>query len=350
MGELGEGQRGGFGLRDALEIINGDADYLTVVMPWSDGDQSIYGGVYTYTLNRHIKPGTSIPIAEGLLPEQKDYRLIPITMMDKGKSDDYPQVFITVALPSATKLRFTFHPDYKVDGAIVATNYRYDSFEQAVFIEDKDGTRNISKNPFGVKVSEFAFRYFDSANSEVGAGGSISSDDIPSITGVEISFTAISKNGNARKTQTFISLRNAPAHSGNFPLKEGASIPIPNSDEIKAFYLTNLSGINNQDELILQAQSDKGDDWLLKIKFSKMSMLSPPVIEQYTIEYPPGSKVYSANPRSSAESGLDLLFLGPNGLYDYDNDEVADTVLLEGKVKLEVKRMDIGGASVFVRP
>jgi len=172
MEELSEGLPGGFGLRDALEIINGDAEYLAVIMPWSDNTQSIYAGVYTYALNRHIKPGTSIPISEALLPEQKDYRLIPITMLDKGKSDDYPQVFIKVALPSATKLRFTFHPDYKIDGAIVATTYRYDSSEQAVFIEDKGGTRNLSKNPFGVKITEFALRYFDSANNEVGAGGS----------------------------------------------------------------------------------------------------------------------------------------------------------------------------------
>lgn len=350
MEELSEGQPGGFGLRDAMEIINGDTDYLTVVMPWSDDTQSIYGGVYTYTLNRHIKPGTSIPIAEALLPEQKDYRLIPITLIDKGKTDDYPQVFITVALPSGTNLRFTFHPDYKTDGAIVAATYSYDSFEQAVFIEDKDGIRNISKNPFGVKVSEFGFRYFDNANNEVGAGGSISSGDISSITGVEISFTVVSKNGNSRTTQTFISLRNAPAHSGNFSLREGSEMSIPNSNDIKAFFLTNLSGINNNDELVLEAQSDKGEDWLLKIKFSKISMLSPPVIEQVAIEYPEGNKVYTANPRTSAENGLDLLFLGPNGLYDYDNDGVSDSVILEGDVTLEVKRMDIGGASVFVRP
>jgi type II secretory pathway pseudopilin PulG len=347
MEELTEGLPGGFGLRDALEIVNGDSDYITVVMPYSDDTQRIYSGVYTYSLNRHIKPGTSIPIAEALLPEQKSYCLIPIALLDKGKSDDYPQVFIQTALPSGSGLRFTFHPDYKTDGDIVADTYRYDSSEQGIFVENKDGLRNISKNPFGVKITDFSFRYFDNANTEA---GSVSAGGAASVSGIEISFTAASKNGNIRQTKTFISLRNAPAHSGNFALREGAVIPIPDSKNIKAFFLANLYGIDNKDELILKASSDKGQEWLLTIKFSKISMLSPPVIEQYAIEYPQGNKVYSDNPRSSAESGLNLLFLGPSGLYDYDDDEAGDNVILEGRVRLEVKKMDIGGASVFVRP
>lgn len=347
MEELSEGPAAGFGLRDALEIINGDSDYITVVMPWSDDTQRIYSGIYTYALSRHIKPGTSAPIAEALLPEQKDYRLIPITLLDKGRSDDYPQVFVNVALPSGSGLRFTFHPDYKTDGNIVATTYRYGSSEQAIFVEDKDGVRNISKNPFGVKITDFSFRYFDNANSEAGP---VSTGAAASVSGIEISFTAASKNGNTRKTQTFISLRNAPAHSGNFALREGAVIPIPNSRDIKAFFLTNLYGIDNNDQLVLEARSDKGQEWLLTITFSKMSLLSSPVIGQYTVEYPRGNKVYSENPRTSAGAGLNLLFLGPSGLYDYDNDEAGDTVILDGKVKLEVRKMEIGGASVFVRP
>ncbi|MDI6606610.1 MAG: prepilin-type N-terminal cleavage/methylation domain-containing protein, partial [Candidatus Omnitrophota bacterium] len=47
MEELTEGLPGDFGLRDALEIVNGDSDYITVVMPWSDDTQRIYSGVYT---------------------------------------------------------------------------------------------------------------------------------------------------------------------------------------------------------------------------------------------------------------------------------------------------------------
>ncbi len=349
MEELSEGPPGGYGLRDALEIINGSGDYITVVMPWSDDSNMFYPGVAAYTLNKHIKPGTSVPIAEALLPEQKEYRLIPIALIDIGKSEDYPQAFVKVALPPGTKLRFSFHPDYSADSD-TATTYRYDSFEQAVFIEDKDGTRDISKNPFGVRITDFLFRYFDNANTEVGANGSISTAEIPSISGMEIYFTAVSKAGNTRSTRTFISLRNASAHSGNFTLKEGAVISIPNSNDVKAFLLTNLYGIDTGDNLILEAKSNKGDDWLLKVKFSRMSMLSTPVIEQYSIEYPPGNKIYSDNPRTPAEAGLNLLMLGPSGLYDYDYDEVNGEALLGGRVKLEVKRMDIGGASVFVRP
>jgi len=349
MEELSEGLPGGYGLRDALEIIAGDRDYITVVMPWTDDSNSFHQGVATYELNRHIKPGTSAPIAEALMPEQKTYQLIPASLLDKGKSEALPQVFVKVALPAATRMRFTFHPDYAIDGDVAAT-YRYDSSEEAVLIEDKDGTRSISKNPFGVKITDFLIRYFDNSNNEVGSGGSFSQNEIPQISGLEISFSAVSKKGNTRVTKSFISLRNASAHSGNFTLREGSVISIANSADIKAFLLTNLRGIDNGDNLILEAKSDKGNDWKLSIRFSRLNMLSTPVIEQYTIEYPPGNKIYSDNPRTSAEGGLNLLMLGPSGLYDYDTDEVTGELALGGRVKLEVKRMDIGGASVFVRP
>ena len=49
--------------------------------------------------------------------------------------------------------------------------------------------------------------------------------------------------------------------------------------------------------------------------------------------------------------GLNLLTLGTNGLYDYDDDEdIEDFVVLEGDVMLEVTKMDIEGAGLFVRP
>lgn len=349
MEELSEGLPGAYGLRDSLELVNGAGDYITVIMPWSDNTQRFSIGVAAYTLNKHIKPGTSCPIAEALLPEQEDYQLIPISLIDKGKSDDFPQVFVKVALPEASSLRFTFHPDYSLDRD-TATTYRYDASEQAVFIEDKDGVRSLSKNPFGVKITDFLIRYYDNTNTEAGINGSISKDEIPSICGLEVSFTAASKTGNTRLTRTFISLRNASAHSGNFTLKEEAVIPIPNSAEVKALLLTNLYGIDNGDTLILQADSDKGEEWVVSVKFAKKSMLSAPVIAQYTIEYPEGNKVYFESPGLAVEAGLNLLMLGPSGLYDYDIDDVSGEVDLRGKVKLEVKKMDIGGASVFVRP
>lgn len=349
MEELVEGPPDEYGIRDGLEVIDGTPAQVTVVMPWTDDTHDVYSGIATYTLNKHIKPGTSLPIAEALLPESEEYRVVPITMIEKGKSDDYPQLRFNMALPAGSRLRFTFYPDYKKDADVITT-FRYDSGAQAIFIDDKEGTREVYKNPFGVKITDFRMRYFDNANNEVGVNGYVSSGDIPVITGIEIAFKAQNKNGELRETVTFVSLRNAPMHSGNLTLKEGIKLPIPGSREVKALFLANLSGIDNKDTLILEAKPQSGKSWLLKIQFSKLSNTNKPLLESYSIEYPAGNKVFSERPRTPVDFGLNLLALGPNGLHDYGYSGIQDEIILEGKVNLEVKKMDIGGAAVFVRP
>jgi len=349
MEEMGEGLPETYGIRDCFEVVEAAPDSLSLVMPWTDDTQVVYSGIYTYTLNRHIKAGTSIPISEALLPERKEYEVAPIRMVDQGKSDALPQVFLRIALPAGTRMRFTYYPDYEKEADVV-TVLRYNPSENAVFIENNEGVRNVSRNPYGVKIADFKFRYFDNANTELGAGGSVSAADILAITGVEISFTAQSAKGNRYNLTTFISIRNAPLRSGNIILHEGARIPIPDSRQIEAFTLTNLSGIDDKDEIVLDAKPERGADWQLTLKFSRLNAMSPPLIAYYSIEYPSGNKVYSDMPKIPTENGLNLLTLGPNGLYDYDDDKVDESVILEGKVTLEVKKMDIGGAAIFVRP
>lgn len=349
MEELVEGSPEAYGIRDALEIVDGSGARLVLVMPWTDDTHDVYSGVSNYTLNKHIKAGASPPIAEALLPQSDEYKVVPIAMIDKGKSEDRPEVHLDMGVPAGSSLRFTFHPDYKRD-ADVLTTLRYDESAGAIFIEDKDGSREVYKNPFGVKIIDFRMRYYDNTNTEVGVNGSISNADIPVITGIEVAFKAQSKNGENRETVTFVSLRNAPMHSGNLTLREGTKFAIPNSKEAKALFLTNLSGIDNQDFLSLEAKPQTGKPWVIKIQFSKLSNLSEPIIDNYAIEYPEGNKVFAYRPRTPASFGLSLLSLGPNGLYDYDYDAVEGEVILDGKVTLEVKKMDIGGASIFVKP
>lgn len=350
MEELVEGLPGSDGLRDALEVVDGTAEQAVTVMPWTDDTHDVYTGISTYTLNKHMKPGSSLPIAEAFLPETDQYRVVPVLLVDKGKSEDYPQLRLDMELPAGSRLRFTFYPDYKKD-ADVLTTFRYDPEAQAIFIDDKDGTRQVYQNPFGIKITDFKLRYFDNTNTEVGTNGSISTSDIPVITGIEVAFKSKSKNGNIRDTVTFVSLRNAPMHTGNLTLIEGSEFPLPNSKEVRALFLTNLSGISNKDALTLEARSSMGrKTWVLKVEFSKTSDFSKPLIEAYTIEYPEGNKVFFERPRLPADLGLNLLSLGPNGLYDYGFNDVANEIIMDGKVNLEVKKMDIGGASIFVRP
>jgi len=349
MEELTEGMPDTYGLRDALEIANASSQQVSVVMPWTDNTHDVFSGINLYTLNKYMKPGTGLPITEALLPETREYKAVPVILVDQGKSDDRPVVRLKIDVPAGSHLRFTFHPDYKKDAGVLS-DFRFDESENAIFIDNDEGSNEISQNNFGIKITNFLIRYYDNTNTELGVGGNISNDDIPMITGLEIAFKAESKNKNTRETVSFVSLRNAPMCSGNFTLKEGSRFPIPNSKDIKAFFLTNLSGIRDGDTIVLDAKPESGKDWLLTVNFSRPAGSNSPMIDNYTIEYPSGNRVYSDKPRIPADNGLSLLGLGINGLYDYDDDNMNDTVRLEGKVMLEVKKMEIQGASVFVRP
>jgi len=345
MEELVEGPLGGNGLRDVLEVVDCSPVMAVTVMPWTDDTHDVSSGISVYTLNKHIKPGTNAPIAEALLPEANEYKVVPVTLIEEGKSEDYPRAGLDISLPAGSRLRFTYYPDYKND-VDVLTTFRYDPEEQGIFVEDEDGTRELYANPFGVKITEFRMRFFDSGNNELEADG----DDVSAVTGIEVTFRARSVNGTERETITFVSLRNAPMHSGIVPVKEGMRFAIPDSKEIRALSLCNLSGIDNGDSIILEARSEHSRTWRLKVQFSKLSSAGKPIIESYTVEYPSGNKVFSERPRIPAEFGLNLLNLGPNGLYDYGFNDIDGEILLTEEVTLEVDKMDIGGAAIFVRP
>ncbi len=347
--DLSEGL-GRNGVRDALEIREGSGTHLSMVMPWTDDTHQVLSGVHSYPLNKHLKPGSFIPIAEALLPGAEEYKVVPVRLLDPGKTENYPQLFLSVNLPEGTQLRFTFHPDAKKDADVVTT-FRYDPQEKAVYEETAEGLRKISQNPFGIKLSELLFRFYDNLNQELGVNGSVTAEEVSRITGVEIALTAESKAGRRREAVNFIALRNAPARTGNIDLKEDLEFPIPDSENIRALVVTNLYGVDNKDELVLAAHPEGGaKEWQVKFIFSKLSQLSPAVLESYSIEYPEGNIVFSDQPKMSLESGINLLSLGPGGRFDYDDDGLEDAVLLEGNVLLEVKKMDVEGAVLFVKP
>ncbi len=338
-----------FGIRDGLEIKAADATSVSLIMPWSDDSYQVLAGVNTYELIKKIKPGTGIPIAEALLPGKESYEVIPIKLLDPGRQGGLPQVYLSIKLPVGTLLRFTYHPDSAQDPQVMTT-FRFDAEAGVLLREDEGGVVNISKNPFGVKVKGVRFRYFDNLNREIDASGDISARQVNLISGIEINISVISKYANIRESMTFVALRNAPTRTGNILLKEGDRFPIPNSENIRALTINNFFGVDNDSQLVLKATPSSGKEWQLKIKFAKTSSLSPALIDSYSIEYPEGNVVYSEQPRVSAEQGINLLSLGTNGRFDYDDDGLEDQVFLEGDVELSVEKMELTGASLFVKP
>lgn len=347
MQELIEGTPDTYGLRDALEVVKAYNDEVEVVFPWTDDTHMVQTGLNIYNLNKDIKPGTSIPIGEARPPDTDTYYAVPVGLLDWGKKEELNKVQLLLQAAPGSLLRFTYHPDADKDPDVI-TRFRWVKDDGQIYAEDASGKKVVSKNPFGVKITKFLFRYYDNANNDISKGADVAEDDLQFISGIEIFLEAAYK-GKTKELLSFVSLRNSPAKGGAVNLREGARMPIPDSKKVKTLFLTNLTGIDDRDVLQLEAAPKRGKDWRLTINFSRDG-LAVPRIESYTIEYPTGQTVFTDKPRVSVALGLNLLSLGPNGLYDYDKDEeIEDFVLLEGDVELKITKMDIAGAAVFVK-
>ncbi len=347
MEEVVNGTSRTYGIMDSLETVAAGSDYIEFVPPWTDDTHSVASEDFVYHLNRKVKPGTGVPIGEIKLPEARKYQIIPVKILDLEDSA-ISQVKLGIAAPLGSDLRFTYQPDPK--GAGVTRKIWWDPDTQQVYLEDASGIENISRNPFGVKILTMQFRYYDNANNLISDRNWIDESDLNMITGVEIYMETELKGGKHQSLINFVNLRNAPMRSGYLPLRQGIKIPVPDSKDIHTLLLSNISGVSSGDELELLFEPEAGRSWRINLKFEHIS-LSKSTIESYTIEYPAARPVHIEYPRSKIEEGLDLLTVGPNGLYDYDDDsDIKDFVNLEGKVMLSVAKMDIEGAGLFVRP
>ena len=336
-----------YGIRDNLEVVTAGLERVVFTPPWTDDTHSVASENFIYRLNRKVKPGTGVPIGEIRLPESRKYQIIPVKIVELEDSD-VSQVQLGIAAPLGSDLRFTYHPDAK--GAGVTRKIWWDSDAQEVYLEDANGIESISKNPFGVKIVDLQFRYYDNTNTLVSDREWLDQRDLNMITGVEVYMVAKLSEDKLQSLINFVNLRNAPMRSGYLPLRQGTRIPVPDSENIHTLLLSNISGVSSGDELELEIEPEAGKSWRINLKFEHVS-LTKSTIDSYTIEYPIARPVHTEYPRTKVEDGLDLLTVGPNGLYDYDDDnDIEDFVLIKGKAMLRVVKMDVEGAGLFMRP
>ena len=345
--EITNGVAERYGLRDGLEIIAAGDRRVEFVPPWTDSTHTAIGRDFIYTLERKLKPGASVPITEIKLPEADSYMLATAVLEDQ-KHASTTQIRLAQPVTSGSKIRFTYHPDPKFNPDAVKAIW-WDEEDKQIFT-DYDGEENeISKNLFGVKIIDFRLRYYDNANNLVTESDWVDTEDIVIITGVEIFLTA-ELGGAEASLLSFTSLRNAPMRSGLVPLEKGMKIPIPDSENIYILQLGNIMGVDNEDIIKLEATPARGKDWVLEIMFSRVGS-GEPKIRHYAIEYPSGRRVHESFPGLGTKAGINLLLMDSSGLYDYDNDQdIEDVVMLEGDVELEVVEMDISGCSLFIKP
>ena len=336
-----------YGIRDSLEVISAGSNRIEFVPPWIDDTHSVASRDFIYTLNRKIKPGVGVPIGEIKLSNSGDYKIIPVKKIEL-EDTAISQVKVGLIAPLGSELRFTYHPDAKANITVMKTIW-WDAEAREVYSEDSEGVESISKNAFGVKITNMKINYYDNTNTLITDTEWVDERDLNMISGVEV-YVEAQLGQYTHSLIGFVNLRNAPLRAGYLTLREGSRIPVPDSRNIHTLLLSNISGVSSGDELQIELTPKAGKSWRINVVFERLG-LSNPKIESYVIEYPSGHPVHTEYPRRGIDLGLNLLTLGTNGLYDYDDDEdIEDFVVLEGDVMLEVTKMDIEGAGLFVRP
>ena len=343
--EIAEGSGLSFGIKDSLEMVEAHKDKIVFVPPWTDDTHVVTSSrEFVYTLNQRLKPGAGPPIGEVRFPEAVDFHVIPLKLWE-GENLLETRIQLTEAQPAGSALRFTYYPDVKTN-PLLSVSIWWDKTSGKIFREDDKGKEEISRNPFGVKISKFKISYYDQANNLLNED--VDTRNLAIVSGVEV-YLEGELEGHTFELLDFIYLRNAASRAGFLSLRKGMKFTIPDSSHIHFFCLDNFSGIGNRDELELEARPKTGKSWRIKITFGRGDY-GKPWIDSYRIEYPPQHVIYTDFSKTAADLGVNLLSLGPNGLYDYDDDQdIEDIVLLKGEVTLEVTKMDIEGAGLFVR-
>lgn len=336
-----------FGLKDSLEIIAGGKTRVEFIPPWVDDTHASANRAFTYTLNKRIKSGAPVPLGEIKMPETQKWRLVPVQVVPLEKAEN-TQVKLTLSVPEGSDLRFIYHPNWREEPDVIR-RIIWDPKSKEIMMEQGDGIESISKNFFGVEILNLQFKYFTNSNEQVTDRDWVDEEDLQTISGVEVELEA-QLGQYTQKLVRFVNLRNAPMRTGYLTLRKDMRIKIPDSKHIKAFLVTNLQGIANNDKIQLEAVPQSGHPWRVTITFDRIGA-NKPIVEKIEVEYPQQKIVYTEYPKSTVELGVNLMLLGNDGLYDYDDDEdVEDTVMLEGAVDLYVTEMTIEGAGLFIRP
>ncbi len=336
------------GLRSAIEITRAGDDEVGFVLPW-DEEFPAASDLEMVQLAQYIEPGAGAPIAEMYFPETRTHKPIPVALDNPDDLTGHPRIKLGFRPLSGSTLRVSYHPDPKRVPEAIAT-FRYDPGPHTVFQDQASGAEQLGKNNFGVVITDCSFRYYDLLNNRVVESGDVPPESLPLIGAVEVRLTG-TLGAHTLTLWGMVMLRNSSRHSGLLVLHPGLHVPIPDSHTIRTFTLTNLVGVSNEDEIQLEARPKFGKIWRVTVRFERFG-LARALIAQVTVEYPPGNPVFTDRLRTSVDLGLDLLSIGPGGLYDYDDDPgVDDVVIVEGDpVILAVTKMDMKGAACFIQP
>ncbi len=353
--ELIEGSFELCGLREAVELCRADACGITFIPPWVDTYEirtDLTPGK-TFDLKKGVRPGSPPPLARIKPPGQNRFSPFPISFTYGSEPEDPDLVHIGGPIPSGSRLKIIYSPDADEPG--VRVRYLWDRTHKTLTRTYYQLVQEIPTRAMGVKVTGLEFSYFDTMSSRLSPtkGKYLSHTQLMAVSAVRVKLVA-EKGDEKRELSSFVNIRNLGNRGGGISIAEGSLLNIPDSKKIHSLILTNIGGVENGDRVEIEAKPKEGKSWKIRVKFGLLPE-SPdreekPRLLHFSVEYPPGTTLWSRYLNQPVERGLDLTELG-NSYYDYDDDEnIDDVVILEEPVQLLVTRMDVKAAAIAILP
>ncbi len=336
------------GIREALAITEATKKSLTVLPLWRDTFE--YKGVdQRFYLTKQLAKDSQMPICWVKHPNTKDFIARSIELrFDTYRHQHYVNVLGDLIVGDIVKLA------YKADSQVnpeVSMRLYYNDKTRVLMRQYALVSKTILQDIEKVDIDSCEFSYFTNTGEKIAFDDDvIVPGKLSNISGIGIRVKA-KRNSEEFELMSFAALRNLKNLTGGLILTEGYEVKIPDSYNIKGLIIDSISGIENNDKIVLGIGYDQEPSWMLNIDlgFAK----GEPVIKNYKIEFPYGSSVFSSGPVAMDPlRGLNLLTLDKNGLFDYDDDSgLTDRVIFKGEnIYLKVLRLDVDSATLYFRP
>ncbi|MBI3333593.1 MAG: prepilin-type N-terminal cleavage/methylation domain-containing protein [Candidatus Omnitrophica bacterium] len=246
MENLLEGGLEGEGIRDAVELKQADFSAIGFVPLWTDKShrpEPVHNKEQKFTLEEQFKAGSPTPIGQVRKEGSKDFVVVPVKFtygpsQDPKAPDDVVQ--FTDPIPAGSELRILYTPDAASDPD-AAKIFRWDPATKRIYESYAGKTRDILLHSDAVKVERCAFLYYDNLNrlQPFAEGSSLSSLALKRVTAVKL-YLLLRLRGESKELTSFTNVRNVASIGAT--VAEGAQLPMPKPDVIKAFSIGDFYG------------------------------------------------------------------------------------------------------------
>ena len=245
-----EGGYDGEGIQDAVELKSANLTSISFLPLWTDRTHKpdpVRNREQKFTLERQFKPGAPTPVGQVRKMGTDDFISAPIQFTygsgrDPKALDDVVQFLDPI--PAGSDLKILYTPDGENDPQVVKA-FRWDPSVKRVYESYAGQTKDLISYSDTVKVERCIFLYYDNLNRLLPfeSGEELSSLTIKRATAVKL-YIILGYKEERKELTSFTNVRNVSTIGAT--ITEGAELPMPTSDKIKAFSIGDFYGLKRE--------------------------------------------------------------------------------------------------------